>query len=37
MGDISGATKILEYMKEKQLPVSEGVFNALVLGHSQAE
>lgn len=36
-GDISGATKILEYMKEKQLPVSESVFNALILGHSKAE
>ncbi|XP_054261805.1 leucine-rich PPR motif-containing protein, mitochondrial isoform X2 [Macrosteles quadrilineatus] len=36
-GDIAGATKILEFMKDKQLPVSEGVFNALILGHSKAD
>lgn len=36
-GDIDGATKILEYMREKQLPVNEYVFNALIMGHSQAE
>lgn len=36
-GDIEGATKILEYMREKQLPVNEYVFNALIMGHSQAE
>jgi leucine-rich PPR motif-containing protein len=36
-GDIEGATRILEFMREKQLPVNENVFNALVLGHSQAE
>lgn len=36
-GDIAGATRILEFMREKQLPVSENVFNALILGHSQAE
>lgn len=36
-GDIEGATKILEYMREKQLPVNENVFNALIVGHSQAE
>lgn len=35
-GDIEGATRILEFMKEKQLPVNESVFNALIMGHSQA-
>lgn len=35
-GDIEGATGILEYMKEKEIPINEGVFNALILGHSQA-
>lgn len=36
-GDIDGATRILEFMREKQHPVNEYVFNALILGHSQAE
>lgn len=36
-GDIEGATRILEYMREKEMPVNEIVFNALVLGHSQAK
>lgn len=36
-GDIEGATKILEYMREKQLPINEHVFNALIMGHSEAE
>lgn len=36
-GDIDGATQILEFMREKQLPVNENVFNALIMGHSQAE
>lgn len=36
-GDIDGATRILEYMREKQLPVNENVFNALIMGHSQAD
>ncbi|KAB0799524.1 hypothetical protein PPYR_07404 [Photinus pyralis] len=35
LGDIEGATRILEYMREKQLPVNEHVFNALIMGHSQ--
>lgn len=34
-GDIDGATKILEIMREKNLPVNEAVFNSLILGHSQ--
>lgn len=33
-GDIEGATNILEHMKQKQLPVNESVFNALIVGHS---
>lgn len=36
-GDIDGATRILEFMREKQHPVNEYVFNALILGHSQAK
>lgn len=35
-GDIEGATQILEFMREKQLPVNENVFNALIVGHSQS-
>lgn len=34
IGDINGATRILEFMREKQLPVNENVFNALIMGHS---
>lgn len=36
-GDIEGATRILEFMREKGMPVNEIVFNALVLGHSEAK
>ena len=36
-GDIDGATQILEFMREKQLPVNENVFNALIMGHSFAD
>lgn len=36
-GDINGATQILEFMREKQLPVNENVFNALIMGHSNAD
>lgn len=35
-GDIEGATQILEYMKEKQMPVNESVFSSLINGHFQA-
>ncbi|XP_071962167.1 leucine-rich PPR motif-containing protein, mitochondrial-like [Antedon mediterranea] len=35
MGDIEGATKILEFMKSKDLPVTEGVFNSLIEGHAK--
>ncbi|XP_071514137.1 leucine-rich PPR motif-containing protein, mitochondrial isoform X2 [Panulirus ornatus] len=35
-GDIEGATKILEFMKEKQLPVGENIFNSLIMGHARA-
>lgn len=34
-GDIAGASRILEYMRDKQLPINKLVFNALVMGHSQ--
>ncbi len=36
-GDLEGATKILEFMKEKQLPVGENIFNAFITGHARAE
>ncbi|XP_021109468.1 leucine-rich PPR motif-containing protein, mitochondrial isoform X2 [Heterocephalus glaber] len=36
VGDIEGASKILEFMKNKDLPVTEGVFSALVTGHATA-
>lgn len=35
-GDVAGASKILEYMKTKELPINEKVFNALVMGHARA-
>lgn len=34
-GNIDGATKILHYMREKQISVNENVFNALIVGHSK--
>lgn len=37
MGDIEGATKILEHMREKEMPVNEHVFNSLILGHSNSK
>jgi len=36
-GDIEGASTILQFMKEKQLPINEHVFNALINGHARAE
>lgn len=36
IGDIEGASKILEFMKTKDLPVTEAVFSALVTGHAKA-
>lgn len=36
-GDIEGATRILQFMREKEMPINEVVFNALVLGHSRAK
>uniref|UniRef100_A0A8D8WCH4 Leucine-rich PPR motif-containing protein, mitochondrial n=1 Tax=Cacopsylla melanoneura TaxID=428564 RepID=A0A8D8WCH4_9HEMI len=36
-GNIDGATKILEFMRDKAFPISEGVFNALIFGHAQAK
>ncbi|XP_006882438.1 PREDICTED: leucine-rich PPR motif-containing protein, mitochondrial [Elephantulus edwardii] len=37
VGDIEGASKILGFMKSKDLPVTEAVFSALVTGHARAE
>lgn len=34
-GDITGASRILEFMRDKQLPINRIVFNSLVFGHSQ--
>ncbi|KAM7078688.1 leucine-rich PPR motif-containing protein, mitochondrial [Molossus nigricans] len=36
VGDIEGASKILGFMKSKDLPVTEAVFSALVTGHARA-
>lgn len=36
LGDIEGATHILEFMRAKQLPVNENIFNSLIVGHSEA-
>ena len=34
-GDIEGATKILEFMKSKDVPINEGVFNSLIIGYTK--
>lgn len=36
-GNITGATRILEVMREKETPVNENIFNSLILGHSRAK
>lgn len=36
-GDISGATKLLEKMKELEMPLSENVFASLILGYGKQE
>uniref|UniRef100_A0A4W4ESK6 PROP1-like PPR domain-containing protein n=1 Tax=Electrophorus electricus TaxID=8005 RepID=A0A4W4ESK6_ELEEL len=36
VGDIEGASKVLGFMKSKDLPITEAVFNSLVTGHSRA-
>ncbi|XP_012611837.2 leucine-rich PPR motif-containing protein, mitochondrial [Microcebus murinus] len=36
VGDIEGASKILGFMKTKDLPVTEAVFSALITGHARA-
>lgn len=36
VGDIEGASKILGFMKMKDLPITEAVFSALVTGHARA-
>ncbi|XP_061481391.1 leucine-rich PPR motif-containing protein, mitochondrial [Rhineura floridana] len=35
-GDIDGASKILGFMKSKELPITEFVFSALVTGHARS-
>ncbi|XP_048208975.1 leucine-rich PPR motif-containing protein, mitochondrial isoform X2 [Perognathus longimembris pacificus] len=35
-GDIEGASKILGFMKTKDLPITEAVFSALITGHARA-
>uniref|UniRef100_K7GBH8 Leucine-rich PPR motif-containing protein, mitochondrial-like n=1 Tax=Pelodiscus sinensis TaxID=13735 RepID=K7GBH8_PELSI len=34
-GDIEGASKILGFMKVKELPITEAVFSSLVTGHAR--
>ena len=36
LGDIQGATTILEHMKEQRLPINENVFHSLIVGHARA-
>ncbi|XP_028975967.2 leucine-rich PPR motif-containing protein, mitochondrial isoform X2 [Esox lucius] len=36
-GDIEGASTILGFMKSKDLPITEAVFNSLVTGHARAD
>ncbi|XP_034370056.1 leucine-rich PPR motif-containing protein, mitochondrial isoform X2 [Arvicanthis niloticus] len=36
VGDIEGASKILGFMKTKDLPITEAVFSVLVTGHARA-
>jgi hypothetical protein len=33
VGDILGATTILEHMKERDMTVNEHVFHSLIIGH----
>ncbi|KAF4527202.1 hypothetical protein B566_EDAN006129 [Ephemera danica] len=35
-GDMEGAARILQIMRDQQQPVNENVFNSLVMGHAQA-
>jgi len=34
-GDMDGAARVLQIMRDKQMPINESVFNALVTGHTQ--
>lgn len=36
-GDIEGATAILAFMQENSQPISQVIFNSLIVGHSQAK
>ncbi|GAV05755.1 hypothetical protein RvY_15835 [Ramazzottius varieornatus] len=35
-GDIEGATKILEFMRAKDLPINESIFNVLIQGYARS-
>uniref|UniRef100_A0A8D0GIQ4 Leucine rich pentatricopeptide repeat containing n=1 Tax=Sphenodon punctatus TaxID=8508 RepID=A0A8D0GIQ4_SPHPU len=35
-GDIDGASKMLGFMKSKEIPITEAVFSSLVTGHARA-
>lgn len=37
LGDIEGASKILEFLKEKNIAINETIFNSLILGHARAK
>lgn len=36
-GQMSDANKILQYFKEKQIPVTEKIFSALIIGNAEAK
>ena len=37
LGDIQGATTILEHMKEQKMSVNENIFHSLIIGHCRAD
>ena len=37
LGDIQGATTVLEHMKEQKMSVNENVFHSLIIGHCRAD
>ena len=37
MGDIENATRLLQFMRENDMPINEHVFNALISGHAKVK
>jgi len=35
MGDVDGATRIMKFMEEKEVPLTQGVMNLLIMGHAR--